>query len=1038
MTDDAATVEQFRAELRQLRGLYETAQAEINAHRAKDERRDRELADALEQQTATADVLRVIASSRSQLSPVFEAIAERAYRLCGASSARVYLVDGDLLRLVTAVAESEAALGAAARNVAPGYVSTLSRHTMTGRAVIDGKVVHIEDADAPDVRAEYPGTYWAPGGPRTRLHIPLRRDRNTIGVIAVSRFEVAPFSASEIALLGTFADQAVIAIENARLFDELEQRNAELEESTRRVTEALEQQTATAEILRVIATSPTDAQPVLAAIVESARRLSDSGLAVLNIREGDFRRVVATATDGTIPAPTRIPELAPLDLRAPGTRSLRERRTIHIPDRSDPALLAEYPDMHPVTEAIATLHIPLLRENEAIGFMTLARSMARPYSEREIALLETFADQAVIAIEDARLFSELERRNAELQESNRQVTEALEQQTVTSEILRVISRSPTDVQPTFEAIAASATQLCDAANSTVVRFDGQLMHLAALHNVVPERLAALREVFPQPPSRGSLTGRAILTGAVTHVLDVTQDPEYSLPTRTTLEYRTGLAVPMLRGEIPIGAILVARDRVAPFTSAQIALLQTFADQAVIAVENSRLFQELERSVEELRALGEIGQAVNSTLDMQQVLEAIVAHAVQLSGTDVGTIYELDRDEQVFVPRANYRGSDRLVQELRAARIRVGETVVGQAALQRTPIQVPDIHEQADYTLRATLDREGLRALLAVPMLREDRVIGALVVRRRQPGEFPPATVERIQTFAAQSSLAMQNARLFQEIEAQSRELEVASRHKSQFLANMSHELRTPLNAIIGYSEMLQEEAEETDADVFLPDLQRINAAGKHLLGLINDILDLSKIEAGRMDLFVESFEVGQLVRDVEAIVRPLVEKNGNTLVVACPDDIGPMEADLTKVRQTLFNLLSNAAKFTDHGTIELRVARSDLPSPPSPLPAGEGGRELPRPLGEGRGEGGYVTFAGSDTGIGMTEEQLGRLFEAFSQAEASTRSKYGGTGLGLAISRHFCRMMGGDLIVESSYGQGSTFTVRLPARVSGPPPVPTG
>jgi signal transduction histidine kinase len=241
------------------------------------------------------------------------------------------------------------------------------------------------------------------------------------------------------------------------------------------------------------------------------------------------------------------------------------------------------------------------------------------------------------------------------------------------------------------------------------------------------------------------------------------------------------------------------------------------------------------------------------------------------------------------------------------------------------------------------------------------------------------------------------------VQETSRELEVASQHKSQFLANMSHELRTPLNAIIGYSEMLQEEAEDLDADAFLPDLQRINAAGRHLLGLINDILDLSKIEAGRMDLFVETFEVGGLVRDVHAIVLPLVEKNGNTLVITCPDGIGEMHADQTKVRQTLFNLLSNAAKFTDHGTITLSVAR------------------------EGDD---WLVFAVSDTGIGMTEEQLGRLFEAFSQAEASTRSQYGGTGLGLAISRHFARMMGGDLTVESVYGEGSTFTVRLPSSVA--------
>jgi signal transduction histidine kinase len=282
-------------------------------------------------------------------------------------------------------------------------------------------------------------------------------------------------------------------------------------------------------------------------------------------------------------------------------------------------------------------------------------------------------------------------------------------------------------------------------------------------------------------------------------------------------------------------------------------------------------------------------------------------------------------------------------------------------------------------------------------------IGVLSLYSVEPHGFAPEQIALLETFASQAAIAVANANLFEELQEANRRLGEASQHKSQFLANMSHELRTPLNAMIGYSEMLQEEAEDTGDEVYLPDLQRINAAGKHLLGLINDILDLSKIEAGRMDLFVEAFEVGQLARDVEAIVQPLMEKNTNTLVVTCPQDAGVMHADLTKVRQTLFNLLSNAAKFTDHGTISLTVRRE----------ADD-----------------WLTFAVSDTGIGMTEEQLSRLFEAFSQAEASTRSRYGGTGLGLAISRHFARMMGGDLTVASVSGQGSTFTVRLPPVVA--------
>jgi signal transduction histidine kinase len=361
------------------------------------------------------------------------------------------------------------------------------------------------------------------------------------------------------------------------------------------------------------------------------------------------------------------------------------------------------------------------------------------------------------------------------------------------------------------------------------------------------------------------------------------------------------------------------------------------------------------------------------------------------------VYEYDEVEGVFEVRAADGMTDTVTGALQAARFHLGEGAVGRAGATRQPFQIEDLaaSDILSANLREQLLAQGMRSVLAVPLLREDRVLGGLVMSRQAPGAFPPEVVALLQTFGTQSALAIDNARLY-------RAVEEATRHKSQFLANMSHELRTPLNAIIGYSEMLQEEAEDTGDEMYLPDLQRINAAGRHLLGLINDILDLSKIEAGRMDLFVEIFEVGRLVQDVEAIVQPLMVKNGNTLVVGCPEDMGTMQADLTKVRQALFNLLSNAAKFTDHGTIGLTVQRE---------------------------QDDWITFAVNDTGIGMTEEQLGRLFEAFSQAEASTRSQYGGTGLGLAISRHFCRLMGGDLTVSSVYGRGSTFTMRLPTQV---------
>ncbi|HEX9408034.1 MAG TPA: response regulator, partial [Methylomirabilota bacterium] len=358
--------------------------------------------------------------------------------------------------------------------------------------------------------------------------------------------------------------------------------------------------------------------------------------------------------------------------------------------------------------------------------------------------------------------------------------------------------------------------------------------------------------------------------------------------------------------------------------------------------------------------------------------------------------------------ATHNLDEEVVAVARRAPIRRGEGVAGRMAVTLEPVQIPDIAEAGAYEgpLRDVLLRTGTRALLGIPLLREGHLIGGLTVNKKTPGEFSPEVIDLLKTFASQSALAIQNARLFREIGDKSRQLEVADRHKSEFLANMSHELRTPLNAIIGYSEMLQEDAVDLGAEQFTDDLKRINAAGKHLLELINAVLDLSKIEAGKMELYLESFDVAGLVGDIAAVIQPLAAKNTNHLEVRCPDDIGAMRADLTKVRQALFNLLSNACKFTEQGTVSLAVARE---------------------AGDGRN---WMVFSVSDTGIGMTAEQLAKLFEAFTQADAATNRRFGGTGLGLALSRRLCRMMGGDVTVESEAGRGSTFTIRLPAYVA--------
>jgi len=951
-----------------------------------------DLTQALEQQTATSEILRVISSSPTDEQPVFDAIVRSARQLCEATFSGVYLAEGDQQHV--AALEGVDPAGVVAMQQA--YPLPIGRDTTAGRAILDRQVVHLVDAK---LDAGYRHPLRDAISVRSILTVPIFRDGLPIGAISVWRGEVRPFSETQIALLQTFADQAVIALGNVRLFRELEARNSEL-----RV--ALEQQTATGEILRVISSSPTDEQPVFDAIVRSARQLCEASFSCVYLaEEGQLRLAAVEGVDEVGLAAIAGAYPRPVARDTTTGRAILDRRVVHLEDSwLDPGYT------HPLRDTIALrsiLTVPIFREGVAVGGITVWRGEVRPFSETQIALLQTFADQAVIALENVRLFTELQARNLEL-------TDALEQQTATSELLKVIGRSTFDLRPVFETLVENAVRLCRAERGVIMRFDGEVLRFAVGHNTSPE-LVAFFEANPIALGRGSNAGRAAVERRTVHNLDVRADPEYRYGGAQVDPYRTVLAIPMLRGEELLGVIMIYRLEVRAFTESQIALMETFADQAAIAVENARLLTELQartdqltHSVQELQALGEVGQALSSTLDLETVLRTIVSRAGQLAGTDACTVYEYDERAEELVFRATHNLDEEVVAVARRSPIRRSQGVAGRMAVTMEPVQIPDIAAEGAYSgpLRDVLLRTGTRALLSVPLLREGRLVGGLTVNRKAPGEFSQDTIDLLKTFAAQSALAIQNARLFREIEDKSRQLEVADRHKSEFLANMSHELRTPLNAIIGYSEMLQEDAADLGAEQFTDDLGKINAAGKHLLELINAVLDLSKIEAGKMDLYLETFDVAGLVRDIAAVIKPLAGRNGNQLEVHCPADLGSMHADMTKVRQALFNLLSNACKFTDHGAVSLTVARE-----------GSAGRQ-------------WMVFTVRDTGIGMTPEQLGRLFEAFSQADAATTRRYGGTGLGLALSRRLCRMMGGDVTAASEAGRGSTFAIRLPAVVA--------
>ena len=924
-----------------------------------------------QQQVATAEILKVIAASPSDAKPVFDTILAHGMRLCGASFANVFRYDGTMVELVAANLPE-----ASMRVLRRDYPAPPSRGKVSGRVVLDGKVVEI-----PDIRddPEYTGKAPRVGGHRALLGVPLLRDGRPIGAIIIARTQPGKFAPHQVAMVQTFADQAVIAIENVRLFNE--------------TREALQQQTATSEVLNVISRSPTDLRPVFEAILKSATELCEAHLGLLNLREGEGLRTVAQR-GGTSEFAKWVFERGVFQPDGGWlARAMTERRPLQVADaRTQPGYtqgrsnITSFVDLGRVRTFLA---VPLLKEDQVIGNIGIYRPEVRPFTDKQIALVSTFAAQAVIAIENARLFNETK--------------EALEQQTAISEVLRVISNSPADVQPVLEAVVERAARICEGFDAQIFLREGDALRHLARFGPIP---IGIELGDARPLSRGWAAGRAVLDGNAIHIEDLLAVPREDYPVSRELADRAGhrtlLSVPLMRERRALGAISIRRMEVRPFTQKHIALLQTFADQAAIAIENVRLFNETKEALARQTATAEILRVISSShIDLQPVFDTIVRNFTSLCGTVFGSVFTFDGELVHYAGGAGFTPEqDRLHRAKYPVRVDDPSAISARAIFTRAAVHVNDTFLDPAYDPKRAAAL-GVRRLLGLPMLRDGLPMGAIVAAWGEPGATPLHHQELLKTFADQAAIAIENARLFSEIQEKSVQLEVANKHKSEFLANMSHELRTPLNAIIGFSEALSDRLFGELNDKQLEYLKDIHESGRHLLSLINDILDLSKIEAGRMDLEVSTFHLPAALSNAMTLIRERAQRHGIQLGLEVDEQLAELTGDERKFKQIMLNLLSNAVKFTpDGGRVDV-VAKNGA---------------------------GSVEIAVRDTGIGIAPEDQAVVFEEFRQVGRDRMRKAEGTGLGLALTKRFVELHGGVIRLESIPGKGSTFSFTLPLR----------